>query len=131
MKMIDGLLAELEQEAANHAPRARADAAGAPVVEAASQIDVARPARAARGDGARQRRRARGDGHDSRAAGVRSARGRDGRGTGARADGERREGEDARSAASTMRGWARRGGCRAAARTSWRCRASHSSARSC
>ena len=37
----------------------------------------------------------------------------------------------ARSAASTMRGWARCGGCRAAAGTSWRCRAPRSCAPSC
>ena len=45
---------------------------------------------------------------------------------GARADarGKRRAGQDARSAVSTTRGWGRRGGCRAAARSSWPCRAS-------
>ena len=36
-----------------------------------------------------------------------------------------------RSADSTTRRWGRCGGCRAAARTSWPCRASPSSARSC
>ena len=74
MAMIDALLAELEQESLDHAARARTRAAGASVVEAASEIDVARPARAARRDGARQRRRARLEGHDSRAAGVRASR---------------------------------------------------------
>ena len=68
------LLAELEQEAHDHAARARARAAGAPVVAAASEVDVARPARAARRDGSRQRRRARGDGHDAGAAGSSCSR---------------------------------------------------------
>ena len=48
MKMIDVILAELDQEAQRHPARARTRAAGAVVVAAASQVDVARPARTAR-----------------------------------------------------------------------------------
>ena len=93
MTIIDGLLAELEQEARDDAPCARADTAGPPVVEAPSQVDVARPAGAACGNGARERRRACGAGHDSRAAELRSARGGHGRGARAVAHRQRREGE--------------------------------------
>ncbi len=67
---------------------------------AASEVHVARPARAACRDGAGQRRRARVDGYDSRAAGVRAT----GSGDGRRArPGAHRE----RSKGQTASGWLR------------------------
>ena len=62
MRIIDALLAELEQEAKTTRARARARARRAPRLEAASEVDVARPAGAARRERARQRRGAGGAG---------------------------------------------------------------------
>ena len=59
MKMIDAILAEMDQEAHATSARARARAAGAAVVAAASQVVVDGAIGAARRDDAREYRRAR------------------------------------------------------------------------
>ena len=110
MTMIDALLDGARTGITRDSAGARTRAAGASVVEAAPEVDVARPARAACGDGAGQRRRARVDGYDPRAAGVRAAGGGDGRRARARAHRERGQGSDGTSVASTTPRWARPGG---------------------